>query len=386
MLRAKLYDAERTKRDAARAADRRGQIGSGDRSERIRTYNFPQGRVTDHRINLTLYNLPKVMEGEALGEIIDALVAEHQAELLAAEALTMPSAPPAARIVISPGITIESAAARAGRRRFATPASTRRSSTRAFSPATRSASTTARWSPPRHARLGDLQARTLSALAAASSGARAGGAHCRPQGILGPAASHQRRHAGAAAGNRDRGRSGAGGDRRRRIAHRARCASPISAPARARCCWRCLTELPNAPGIGTDVSTRRAGDRARQRAASSVCSRARISSPAISARRSPAASIWWCPIRPTSRATTSRRSRRRSAAIRAARSTAAPTGLTPIAPSRGKRGGCSRPTDISWSSSAWPGSGGLRRCFAAAGLAPLACAFRSIRLSHVRFA
>jgi peptide chain release factor 1 len=85
MLRAKLYDAEKTKLDKARAAERRDQIGSGDRSERIRTYNFPQGRVTDHRINLTLYNLPKVMEGEALGEIIDALVTEHQAELLAAE-------------------------------------------------------------------------------------------------------------------------------------------------------------------------------------------------------------------------------------------------------------------------------------------------------------
>ena len=85
MLRAKLYDAERTKLDKARAAERKDQIGSGDRSERIRTYNFPQGRVTDHRINLTLYNLPKVMEGEALGEIIDALVTEHQAELLAAE-------------------------------------------------------------------------------------------------------------------------------------------------------------------------------------------------------------------------------------------------------------------------------------------------------------
>ena len=85
MLRAKLYDAERTKLDKARAAERRDQIGSGDRSERIRTYNFPQGRVTDHRINLTLYNLPKVMEGEALGDIIDALVTEHQAALLAAE-------------------------------------------------------------------------------------------------------------------------------------------------------------------------------------------------------------------------------------------------------------------------------------------------------------
>jgi peptide chain release factor 1 len=84
-LRSKLYETERAKRDAERAAERRGQVGSGDRSERIRTYNFPQGRVTDHRINLTLYNLPKVMEGEALGEIVDALITEHQAELLAAE-------------------------------------------------------------------------------------------------------------------------------------------------------------------------------------------------------------------------------------------------------------------------------------------------------------
>jgi peptide chain release factor 1 len=85
VLRARLYDFERQKLDAARAAERRGQVGTGDRSERIRTYNFPQGRVSDHRINLTLYNLPKVMEGEALDEIIDALVTEHQASLLAAE-------------------------------------------------------------------------------------------------------------------------------------------------------------------------------------------------------------------------------------------------------------------------------------------------------------
>jgi peptide chain release factor 1 len=85
VLRARLYDFERQKRDAERAAERRGQVGSGDRSERIRTYNFPQGRVSDHRINLTLYKLPQVIEGEALGEIIDALVTEHQAALLAAE-------------------------------------------------------------------------------------------------------------------------------------------------------------------------------------------------------------------------------------------------------------------------------------------------------------
>jgi peptide chain release factor 1 len=85
VLRTRLYDSERQKLDAARAAERRGQVGTGDRSERIRTYNFPQGRVSDHRINLTLYKLPQVLEGEALGELIDALVAEHQAALLAAE-------------------------------------------------------------------------------------------------------------------------------------------------------------------------------------------------------------------------------------------------------------------------------------------------------------
>jgi peptide chain release factor 1 len=85
VLRARLYDHERQKQDAARAAERRCQVGSGDRSERIRTYNFPQGRVSDHRINLTLYKLPQIIEGEALGEVIDALVTEHQAELLAAD-------------------------------------------------------------------------------------------------------------------------------------------------------------------------------------------------------------------------------------------------------------------------------------------------------------
>lgn len=83
LLRAKLYDAERSKVNAARAADRKEQVGSGDRSERIRTYNFPQGRVTDHRINLTLYKLPQVIEGEALDELINALVTDHQAALLA---------------------------------------------------------------------------------------------------------------------------------------------------------------------------------------------------------------------------------------------------------------------------------------------------------------
>ncbi len=85
MLRSRLFDLERQKVDSERAAARRGQVGSGDRSERIRTYNFPQGRVTDHRINLTLYKLDQVMIGEALDELIDALITEHQAALLAEE-------------------------------------------------------------------------------------------------------------------------------------------------------------------------------------------------------------------------------------------------------------------------------------------------------------
>ncbi|BAT58480.1 peptide chain release factor 1 [Variibacter gotjawalensis] len=85
MLRTKLYDEERQRKDAERAANRRGQVGSGDRSERIRTYNFPQGRLTDHRINLTLYKLPDIMEGPALGEVVEALITEHQAALLAEE-------------------------------------------------------------------------------------------------------------------------------------------------------------------------------------------------------------------------------------------------------------------------------------------------------------
>ena len=82
VLRARLFDLERQKQASARAADRKGQVGSGDRSERIRTYNFPQGRVTDHRINLTLYKLDKVLAGEALDEIVDALTTDDQAKRL----------------------------------------------------------------------------------------------------------------------------------------------------------------------------------------------------------------------------------------------------------------------------------------------------------------
>ncbi|MBJ7417239.1 MAG: peptide chain release factor 1 [Niveispirillum sp.] len=84
VLRAKIYDAQRQALDSARAADRKGQVGTGDRSERIRTYNFPQGRVTDHRIGLTLHKIDRVMMGE-MGEIFDALISEDEAQRLAQE-------------------------------------------------------------------------------------------------------------------------------------------------------------------------------------------------------------------------------------------------------------------------------------------------------------
>jgi peptide chain release factor 1 len=83
VLRARLYERERQAKDAVRAASRKSQVGSGDRSERIRTYNFPQGRVSDHRINLTLHKIDKVMSGEALDEFVEALLAEDQAARLA---------------------------------------------------------------------------------------------------------------------------------------------------------------------------------------------------------------------------------------------------------------------------------------------------------------
>jgi peptide chain release factor 1 len=82
VLRSRLFDLERSRAEAERAADRKSQVGSGDRSERIRTYNFPQGRLTDHRINLTLYRLAEAMGGD-LDEVIDALTEDAQARMLA---------------------------------------------------------------------------------------------------------------------------------------------------------------------------------------------------------------------------------------------------------------------------------------------------------------
>ena len=83
VLRARLYEAERQRQQDERSENRRSQVGSGDRSERIRTYNYPQGRVTDHRINLTVHKLDRIMNGEELDDIFDALLAEDRAERLA---------------------------------------------------------------------------------------------------------------------------------------------------------------------------------------------------------------------------------------------------------------------------------------------------------------
>ena len=83
VLKARVYEMEREKLADERSQNRKDQVGSGDRSQRIRTYNFPQGRVTDHRINLTLYNLDEVLQGNALDELVDALITDHQASQLA---------------------------------------------------------------------------------------------------------------------------------------------------------------------------------------------------------------------------------------------------------------------------------------------------------------
>ena len=85
ILRARLYEAERDKQQQERAEDRKGQVGSGDRSERIRTYNYPQGRVTDHRINLTLHKLETILEGQDLTGLIESLITEEQARQLSQE-------------------------------------------------------------------------------------------------------------------------------------------------------------------------------------------------------------------------------------------------------------------------------------------------------------
>ena len=256
---------KRSKLDAERAADRRGQIGSGDRSERIRTYNFPQGRVTDHRINLTLYKLPQVIEGEALDEVIDALVTEHQAELLAAEG----------RDVIVPGLRGRRPRARGGPTRRAgvqRHAGVRTGSwMRACCSATRSAST-ARSSSP-NADRASLETHEIAAVSALGRAAARRASRSR--------AFSAARNSGACRsasprpcwcrGRRPRPWSRPRSTRSTRAGKRNRCASPTSAPARARCCWRCCPNCPTPPASAPTSAQRALGGRARQCQAPRAC-------------------------------------------------------------------------------------------------------------------
>ena len=349
VLRARLYDHERQKLDSARAAERRGQVGSGDRSERIRTYNFPQGRVSDHRINLTLYKLPQIIEGEALGEIIDALVTEHQAELLAAEGVVMATrrgrhrASSIRRRAAASGAGVPRRRPRHARPRRAHPgrpcARARPCSARGAggspphrprkptrSPRSRSAASTASRSRGSSARKEfwglplALNADTLvprpetetvveAALAALGDGARPRAAHRRSR--------HRLRRAAAGAASRT-----AGGARRRHRHQRRRART-----ARARMPPR--SALP-------------------RRASFVACDHGA----ALARRRS----IWSLPTRPMWRAATSRAcSRRCATSIRAARSTAARMDSRPIARSPAMRGGSWRRMAC-WCSNSAPGS------------------------------
>ena len=211
ILRARLYDAERQRRDDARAADRKGQVGSGDRSERIRTYNFPQSRVTDHRINLTLYKLDEVMEGRGLDEIIDALTADDEAGRLAelAEPDRRPRRP-TTRLLRDAAVGADGSRHRQCPLRGAPAAGPcDRPVDRAVDRARRAS----RRPPPLRVALRELTARR--------DPARADGLHPGRARVLGPAVQGLAGRAGAAARQRDGDRGGTGlmPDRRSAVAY-----------------------------------------------------------------------------------------------------------------------------------------------------------------------
>ena len=245
VLRTRLYDHERQKLDSARAAARRGQVGSGDRSERIRTYNFPQGRVSDHRINLTLYKLPQILEGEALGEIIDALVHRASGRVAGGGGRVSSTAASVAQARRALAAQFRAAGLDYARARRAHPGRPR-ARARSHGAGGRGGAAACRRAPqPQIAR---FAARRL----AGEPVARIVG----DEGILGAAADRHARRAGAAAGDRNGGRARAraasiGGARAR-----ARCASPISAPARARSCSHCCASC-RTPSASAPTSTRR---------------------------------------------------------------------------------------------------------------------------------
>ena len=219
--------------------------------------------------------------------------------------------------------------------------------------------------------LGGEEARDAGRACRAAARPRAGGAHPRRQGILGPAAARSTRPRWCR-GRRPRPWSRQRSPRSTKAGRAAaRCASPISAPARARSWSRCLTELPNATGIGTDISREALGGGARQRRPPRACTRARISRPAISARR------WRGSFDLVGQQSALHRERRhrracrpRSATIPAARSTAAPTASPAIAPLRDRRPGCSNPTGHLVVELGIGQEAAVAALFRAAGLAP----------------
>ena len=214
-------------------ASARALVGSGDRSERIRTYNYPQGRVTDHRINLTLYNLSRIVSGDELGEIVDALVAQDQADRLAEyEASRQLTLDEATRLLAAAGIDSPRAEARL-----------------LLAHAlgiSREATLTATPTPDQAAR--------FAAAVSRRAGARTLRLHHRPQGILVAGFRGRPRRAGAAPRYRDADRGSAA--RWCPIA-RAAAPSPIWAPAPAPSCCAALKEFPNASGIGFEIARRR---------------------------------------------------------------------------------------------------------------------------------
>ncbi len=238
ILKARLYEQERAAKDSERAANRKGQVGSGDRSERIRTYNFPQNRLTDHRINLTLYKLDQVVAGEALDEVIEPLINEEQAALLAEAGLSTvartaargcgsrwPAAGIATAARARPGCLLEAAT---GIDRSALLGRRRGSSCRTSEP--RPVPWPAR--PPRRA--------------------RADGLHPRSRRVLEPGVRGRPWRAGAARGHRDPDR---GGDRGASRIRPGPCACSISAWAPAACSSRCSRQLPATRGrSATDLA------------------------------------------------------------------------------------------------------------------------------------
>ena len=283
-------------RRTARAAERKGQVGSGDRSERIRTYNFPQGRVTDHRINLTLYKLDKVLDGEALDEVVDALIADDQAQ----KALRVRGQ---RRVTTYRRRRSPKGAPRSRRAASRTPAL----DARLLLAAAAGLDTAALIARSGDA-LPELADSRLQRPSEAPAARRAGRAHPRRDRILGPAVQAQRRDAGAAPRDRNAGRGRA--RRKRAAACRRTSRSATLAPAPARSSSRFCRSCRRRVRVATDISeealamARRNAERHRRAAALTLRRRE------LRRRARMGRSISSCRTRPISEARRSRRLQR----------------------------------------------------------------------------